>query len=78
MLKVREKDGDLLIWECTKCLGAKEQLVQLAPVWALGTAFTEITRQELLCTLAHTHTLIHHKKSATTSRCISNIAKTDY
>ena len=32
MLKVCEKDGDLLIWECTKYLGVKEQLVQLVPV----------------------------------------------
>jgi hypothetical protein len=48
-----------LICECTKYLGVKAQLVQLVPVWALRSAFTEITRKELPCTLAHTHTLIH-------------------
>jgi len=29
---VSEKDGDLLICECTKYLGVKEQLVQLVPM----------------------------------------------
>jgi len=45
MLRVSEKDGDLLICERTKYLGVKGQLVQLVSVSALRRTFTEITRK---------------------------------
>ena len=78
MLKVSEKDGDLLICEYTKYLAVEEQPVQFVPLWAFRRAFTKITRQATpLHARTHPHT--HpSKKSAPNTRCISNIAKNDY
>jgi hypothetical protein len=79
MLKVSEKDGDLLICKRTKVpWGRRAASAQLVPVSALRIAFTEITRQELLCTLAHTHTLIHPRNQLQLLGALAILRKTDY